>query len=69
MVNLCFKSYRYILIYRIFTCLDPDSYSEIGIRIQIHKGPEYGSNLARDPQHWLAHVFTLLDGRGAGAAS
>ena len=34
--------------YPIFTCVDPDPYSQ-----QAHKAPEYGSNTDPDPQHWL----------------
>ena len=48
------------LIYSVFTCCG------FGIRIRIYKGPEYGSNLDPDPQHfffisgiciWLNTVF------------
>ena len=33
----------------IFTCVDPDPL--LGMRIRIHKAPEYGSNSDPDPQH------------------
>ena len=35
------------LIYSVFTCCG------FGIRIRIYKGPEYGSNLDPDPQHFF----------------
>ena len=35
------------LIYSVFT------YCGFGIRIRIYKGPEYGSNLDPDPQHFF----------------
>ena len=36
--------------------------SVFGIRIRIHKVPEYGSNLELDPQHW--YVIIQIGGTG-----
>ena len=30
--------------------------SVFGIRIQIHKAPEYGSNTDPDPRHWFIYM-------------
>ena len=42
----------------------------IPVRIRIHKGPEYGSNLDPDPQHWTVSpppvvvLHVVLEGEG-----
>ena len=41
--------FAFILSYAIYMC---GSGSVLGIRIQVHKAPEYGSNTDPDPQHW-----------------
>ena len=45
------------LIYPLFTCVDPDPYSECGSE----SSPEYGSNLDPDLQYWNIHSKLYQD--------
>ena len=42
-------------------CVDPDSYSDFGMQILIHKAAKYESNLVPDldPQHWFKNKIGL----------
>ena len=51
MVNLCSNFNLTPFASNLSNIYPPGSGSMLGIRIRIHKGPEYGSNLDPDSQH------------------
>ena len=68
MVNLCLPSYYTPYASNLSYIYLRGSGSVFGIRI--HKGPEYGSNLDPDPQHWTVSpppvvvLHVVLEGEG-----